>query len=141
MSSIEARIDGREIDEALGKIERRGRDLTPTMAIIAEMLVVAVQDEFETEGGGEWPELAASTIAKRRKGSGGVKILQDTGNMAGSVEASHGSDFAEAATGVSYAIHHVYGAPKANVPQRNPFDIPDEAFDDALEVLLGAVTR
>jgi phage gpG-like protein len=133
---FDARIDSRDVERVLEDFEENAQDLSETMAVVSELLVAAVSDRYESQGGGEWPGLADATIAKRRKGEGGTKILQDTGAMAGSTEASHGSDWAQAATGVEYALHHVFGAPKANIPKRNPFEIDERYFDEAAELIV-----
>ena len=128
-------VDASELVDAIKDFERRGGNLGPTMAIVADMLVTAVQDEFETEGRGEWPAFAESTLATRAGG----KLLQDSGIFAGSISAESGSDFAEANTGVEYAIHHVFGAPAAGIPQRNPFDVEDSVFEEAAALVAGAI--
>lgn len=139
MALFDVDVDVTGLEQQLKKLERRGGDLSPTMAIVAEMLVAGVSDEFETEGRGRWPGLADSTLRSRRGST--AKILQDSGIFAGSIEPTSGPTWAEAGTGVDYAIHHVYGAPGANIPQRNPFDIDDAIFDDAIRLILARITR
>lgn len=39
-------------------------DFRPIMDVIAEQLVAAVSEEFDTSGHGKWPPLAASTLAR-----------------------------------------------------------------------------
>ena len=132
-----ARVDAKDVERWLRDLEQRGLDLSPTMAIIAQSLVSAVDDEFESDGQGKWPGLAPSTVASRRGSS--AKILQNFGVFAGSIDGTSGRDFAEANTWVEYAIHHVFGAPKANVPQRNPFDVPESVFDSGVDLILAAI--
>ena len=57
--------------------------LPETMGRVAEHLVAAVSDEFDSAGRGNWPPLADSTIAHRRGTE--AQILVDTGRFAGSV--------------------------------------------------------
>jgi phage gpG-like protein len=132
-----ARVDAKDVERWLRDLEQRGLNLSPTMAIIAQSLVSAVDDEFESEGQGEWDGLEKSTLASRR--GEGAQILQDLGIFAGDIHGTSGRDFAEANTDTEYAIHHVFGAPKANVPQRNPFDIPDSVLDDGVDLILSAI--
>jgi phage gpG-like protein len=80
--------------------------LTP---IAAKMLHAAVLDVFEAQGPG-WAPLAPSTLEHRRGGSG--MILQDTGAMAGTLGEFYGSDYAEVAAAVAYAIYHVSDEPR-----------------------------
>jgi phage gpG-like protein len=136
---FDAKVDVDDVHAILSDLDTSAQDLSDEMAAVSEMFVAAVSDRYESEGDGQWDELKESTVARRRKGSGGVKILQDTGVMAGSTEAAHGSMWAEAATGVEYAIHHVYGAPRANIPQRNPFEIDERYFEEAADIILAGV--
>jgi phage gpG-like protein len=39
-------------------------DFRPVMKVVAEQLVAAVEEEFDTSGHGKWPPLAASTLGK-----------------------------------------------------------------------------
>lgn len=48
-------------------------DFSPVMKVIAEQLVAAVGDEFDTSGHGKWPPLAASTLG-RGKWTGPPKV-------------------------------------------------------------------
>jgi phage gpG-like protein len=135
VSLFDAEADVTELLTRLGEWEAAGNDLGPTMALIAEDLVTAVQDEFETEGRGKWPGFAESTLATRAGG----KLLQDHGILAGSIEPRHGSRFAEASTGVDYAVHHIFGAPKGHLPQRNFFDIDEAVFEQAAALIAQTV--
>lgn len=135
MASID--VDDAQLRAALQLLQAKGDDLTPSMQVIADMLVAGVQDQFDSQGGGAWPGFADSTLRRR---SGGV-LLQDTGRFAGSIRAKYGADFAEATTDVSYAVHHVYGAPKANLPRRDPFDIDEDVFEDAADYILEQVSK
>lgn len=51
-----------------------------------------------SRGGGEWPDLSASTIARRRKGSS--SILRDTGTMFGALDLSNASNFEMVSAGI-----------------------------------------
>ena len=132
-------IDASEIVEQIEYFEERGGNLEPVMAVIAEILVEGVNDQYDTEGGGRWPPHAASTLRKRRGGGRGARLMQDTGVLAASTEPNYGSDFAEATTGVEYIVYHLDGGPI--IPQRNPFDLEDDVFDEAVETLLEYVVE
>lgn len=131
---IEARADLAHVFDSL---TRRGKNLGRLTPIIAEMLVVAVQDRIEAEGPG-WPPLAKSTLAKRRKRGRGAKMLQDTSHLIQNIHGEHGPDFAEAATNVPYIKYHLRGG--EIIPKRNPFELePKEAdriADEVVDMLL-----
>jgi phage gpG-like protein len=132
-------VDASEIIEIIDDFQERGGNLEPVMAIIAEDLVSAVSDRYESEGDGQWPPHATSTLRKRRGGGRGAKLMQDTGVLAGSTEPNYGSDFAEATTGVEYIVYHLDGGPV--IPKRNPFDLEEDVFDEAVETLLEYVVE
>jgi phage gpG-like protein len=120
-------------DELLERGQRVGEEVMPAMA---EILVSAVQEEFETGGRGKWKELADSTLAKRRREGKGAKILEDTGIFAGSITQDVGADFAEAYTNVPYAIFHTSDEPRTLIPYRNPFDVDQDATGDEMVRLI-----
>lgn len=129
-------VDASDLSAVLEAYAANARDLSPAMAVVAEMLVAEVNDKFQAEGPG-WPGLAKSTIAKRR---GSVaQILQDTGRLAASIHGTSGPDFAEASTDVSYAVFHVSDGARTKIPLRDFFDLPDRVYDDALEIILDAL--
>jgi phage gpG-like protein len=131
-------VDVRELRAVLDELAKNAENLPELMPAVAETLVGAVHEQFDTEGQGKWPPLAASTLAGRRGGGVGAKILQDTGLFAGSVTPFYGPDFAEAFTNVPYAIFHTSDAPRTKIPYRNPFDIDEEAV---LEEVVGMIQR
>lgn len=130
-------VDASELHARIEAFTKRADDLSPIMQVIAEDLVAAVSDEFESEGHGKWPPHAPSTLRRRRGGAG--KLLQDTGLLAGSIEPHFGPDFAEASTGVDYVRYHLEGG--AIIPRRNPFDVPDDVYDAAEQTLLDYLTN
>jgi phage gpG-like protein len=137
-SYFDVSIDTSELVGAIEAFEKRGKRLDDTMSVAAEVLVSAVNDKFQAGGPG-WAPLAESTLLQRR---GTVaQILVDTGRLVGSIHGMHGDDFAEAATDVSYAVYHVSSAPRSNLPLRDFFDLPEQVFDDILELVLEALDR
>lgn len=137
MAYLEVKSELEGLDELLERIEKRGVDPSPIMAAIAEDLVAAVSDQYESGGGGAWPPHAPSTLRKRRGGGQGARLLMDTGVLAASTAADSGRDFAEAFTGVDYLKFHLEGGPI--IPKRNPFEVPDEVFDEAIHSILDYV--
>lgn len=59
-------LDVTPLGKILKKMGAEAADLSPVMAVVAEQLVAAVNDEFETAGHGKWPPLKESTLRKRR---------------------------------------------------------------------------
>jgi phage gpG-like protein len=68
-----------------------------------------------------------SKAARRFKG-GNAKLLQDTGNLAGSITPDSDDESATAFTNVPYARYHVSRAPRKKIPLRDFFDIDQESF-------------
>lgn len=115
-------------------------DVSATMALVAEMLVSAVNDEFETNGRGKWPELAESTKErKQRAGRDPNKMLFWDGALSGSIEGDYGPDWAAAQTGVEYAVYHVSDEPRTVLPLRDFFDVDPAVLDEAEELVLAAI--
>ena len=132
-------VDARDMVRVLAELEKAGDRMSDVMPTVAEMLVSAVHEEFETEGQGKWPPLKPSTIKQRRGGGAGVKILQDTGVFVGSVTPDYGLGFAEAYTNVPYAVFHTSAEPRRIIPYRDPFDIDEEALLEEVVVLVQSV--
>lgn len=133
----ETGFDGEEVERLLQQLA--GIDFAPIMHVVAEGLVLGVDDMYETAGHGLWAPLAPSTL-KRRRGDGG-QILKDTGVMAASTFADWGDDFAEAATGDAKIVFHASRGARAKIPYRNPFDLPDADVDAAAEQILDFARR
>jgi phage gpG-like protein len=129
--------DGAPLVSVVDALARAGeRDASRALSIVAEDLVTAVNDEFETGGHGEWDPLKEATLRKRRREGKGAQILKDNGRFAGSINPNHGPLFAEASTDVFYAVYHVSDQPRRIIPLRNPFDIPEEIFEEACVTIL-----
>lgn len=111
------------------------------MTLAGEVLVDGVLEEFETEGGGRWPQLADSTLRKRRGST--AQILVDTNRMRGSINADKaiaaGDDSVTVSTDVEYAIFHVSKRARTKIPLRDFFDIQPKYFEDAIEVVLDGI--
>ena len=116
--------------EVLDQLEARGRRLREFTPGVADELVAAVLEKFEDEGPG-WPELAPSTLANRRGGGGGAKILQDTSAFVGSWQAESDERTAAAVSNTPYGRFHVTGT--RNMPQRDPTDLDFDAVAEAVE--------
>lgn len=140
-------LDSSALIDALERLRDAGANVAAeTMPVLAEILVSAVHEVLEREGAvagrPKWPELAESTKRKRakRQASGVFKILQDTGNLAGSIMPYADAEVAEAFTNVPYAGYHISDAPRRVIPKRDFTDIDFEAAQaDAVDVILAQV--
>lgn len=140
-SGVDVSLDTKELEKYLETWRKRSEDLSPVMAIVAQFLVSEVDEQFETAGGGKWAPLAASTLKKRAAAGKMDGPLKFNGAFAGSIAGDYGPDFAEASTGVPYAVFHVSEAPRKIIPLRNPFDLPDAILDEALDMIVADLTR
>lgn len=132
----EVTLDDRELVQVLSQFVDRAQDLSEPMAIIAESMVTAVHDKFDSGGPG-WPDLAEST--KRQRRGSEYQILVDTGILSGSIAQTSGVDFAEASTSVEYAVYHVSAEPRTKIPLRDFFDLDESVYDDAVDVIVDYV--
>jgi hypothetical protein len=139
-------IDASELASAVKELEARlPGGAKSALTQIAEIMVGLVEDEYQTEGHGEWPPLAESTLRQRRK-SASPKILQNTGVAVASTDSEvigEGTDAAAVAfTNVPYMIYHTSSAPRHVIPYRNPFDFQfEELLEQSRELLLAAVAQ
>ncbi len=131
--------DTKELEKAVASYGRRSADLSSTMAQVAEHLVSAVNDRWNSAGDGEWEPLAESTLKARRGTT--AQILIDTGRAVASVKADHGPDYAEASTDVGYMRFHASEEPRTVIPYRNPFDLKDEALEEAAAMIAEAIAQ
>lgn len=85
-----------------------------------------VKKNFEREGRpvDGWKDLSPVTIAARRKGGKGAKILQDTGNLKNNWKHYWDSKKAHIRSGASYAVYHDSEKTRDNLPRRQI--LPDE---------------
>lgn len=133
-----AEVDVSELTREYKRIERRVEDFSPITPIIAEVLVSAVNDEWDSAGRGRWPPLAASTLRRRRGTS--AQILKDTGRAAASVRGEHDATSASAVTDTGYMVYHVSDQARTRIPLRNPFDVLDVVEDEISTLILDYVT-
>jgi len=144
MEGAVVKVDTRPLKFWLDELERRGRNLKEVNKNLAAIMVEMVDENFATQGHGEWPPLAASTLARRRAGGEGAQILQDTGRLAASISLGHTEvtdRVVEVYTNVKYAKYHVSREPRKKIPLRDflKIDMP-EFLDQATEVLVSEIT-
>ena len=130
-------FDTSEVVLELRTLQVRGQNLSDLNMQLAQILHVMVEDKFENEGPG-WPSFAPSTL-RRRRASSSPKLLQDTGDMVGSLTPFGGEDYAEVFTNKSYAKYHLNGD---GVPKRDFFDIDvPKALEMFDEILTSEIAR
>jgi len=129
------------VDETLS----RGGNLQGVAEVVAEELVAAVEQNFQDERGfeqGPWPKRAGrigQLVERIRTGTAegqNRKLLQDTGNLAGSVTPAHEGLEAQAFTDVPYAIFHVSEEPRTVIPLRDFLDVDLEGIADTTSDLI-----
>lgn len=146
--SVDIRDAG--VEAMLQQLLARTDDLSPAMGDIARILVNATEDAFLNQAspfGFPWEPLSDATLEEAaRQGRTNPRILQDTGQLAGSVASDFGSDFAELSVGKVYAGIHQFGGQagrggRVHIPARPyaPVDeageLPDQTTESILDVL------
>lgn len=102
---IEIKFDSDRVFDVLGRLQRSVADASPVMAQIAGVMHDAVEENFAQQGRPKWLGLKAP-VSKRR--SGGM-ILQDSGQLAASIEPGSDSTSAWVGTNKVYAAIHQFG--------------------------------
>lgn len=148
-------FDGKEVQDILKGMIRRGEDLTPAMKIIGHIYRDSVRENFRVGGRPQkWKPLADSTLLKvmgcpkasecRKKRGKGTKIsairkladkktLIDTKRLMNSITYKPGRNTVEIGTDVEYAATHQFG--RGKIPKR-PFLVgQDEDLEQAKETL------
>lgn len=116
----------------------RGGNVRALMPSAAQVLVDAVDQEFYSEGRGQWKASLRALIE-------GGKTLTDTGVLAGSIQPGYTEDTATAYTDVPYGVYHLppekSGHPSRGImPVRDFLDIDiDAASDEIVDLFLREV--
>lgn len=118
--------DAERADRAIQEMLRRGQDLSPLMAEIAEdILLPGTQERFLLEvdpEGNAWPDLAPATWDAKRTNA----ILRERGYLYDSLRPEYGADFAQLGTDRPYGAIHQFGGTPDMAP--GPADIPPRPF-------------
>lgn len=146
-------VDDRQLVQALQHLKAAGQDMTPAMRKIAQAMSLIVEDNFEAEGQPKWKALSDVTVALRTKAAkgkteGGFRILQDAGQLAGSIATAHSSDHATIGSNLVYAAIHQFGGmagrgKKVEIPARPflPITADGKLQPEASEEVLDTVMR
>lgn len=103
---IELQIKDDELRRVFAQLDNGLHNPRPLMRALAGVLETETETNFARQGRPPWLGLAPRTL--KRRGSG-AKILQDTGQLAGSIATDYGSDFARIGSNKVYAAIHQFG--------------------------------
>lgn len=158
-------VTGDELKRRLESLTRFARRPRLAMVAIAQTLETITDENFEAEGRPKWQPLSEATKFKRIGGKKAykkdgslrasaqrtlavMKILQDSGLLAGSVHADAGNDWAMIGAGMPYARIHQLGGKagrrqKVEIPARPylPFDKNFKLQPEAEKALLITALR
>ncbi len=139
---INIQLDDRRLRRALAETIEAGRDLSPAMRNIGELLLNSTRERFDTQRSPEgvpWAPLSETT--RRRKRRNVDKILTERGHLRGTIAHRAGRDFVEVGSSRVHASTHQFGAKKGafggvrtSLPGRSFFqpipwgDIPARPF-------------
>ena len=117
-------------------LARRIKNRQPMFKRIGVKLLQAVDQNFQDEGheGTPWKLLSAATLRGRRQGTGtgGAKILQDTGTLKRSYVMDATNSLVRVGTPIIYSIVHEEGV--GNVPQRKMLPSKNLALGISVDV-------
>jgi phage virion morphogenesis protein len=159
-------IDDRKLQEGLKRLELAAVDLAPAMRKIAQTLAKVTEDNFEAEGRPKWKALSEVTVhmrlggskaykkdgkltaAAQRRKDAGLRILQDTGQLASSVTTRSDTSSATIGSNLVYAAIHQFGGDagrgkKVSIPARPylPITADGELQPEARSEVLDTVLR
>ncbi len=128
---FQVEIQTRGLAATLARLRASIKDASPLMAGIAQEMRAEVNQHLQDQAGpeGKWPGLSKRTIARRtKKGTWPGRMLQVTGQLASSVQASHDAQSAMISSGLPYAAIHQFGGKagrgrKVSVPARAYFPL------------------
>ena len=101
-------FDASELERVLHNAANHLTHTAPLMENISRQLVTETILNFDFGGRPAWAGLSPVTLARRAHGGGA--ILQDSGELKGSIKASHTVDTATVGSNLKYAPTHQFGA-------------------------------
>ncbi len=135
-------VDTKDLELVLSRMGSRSQNLASVNRRLASDLLVAVEDEFDTEGHGKWAKLKVSTLERSPRRRGG-KLLQDTGVLVNSLTPFSGPDFIEVFTNNPYAKFHTSSNPRRVIPKRDFTDLSniERVLEDMAQELMMEITK
>jgi len=125
---INVKLDSREVDAMLDRLQKLTGDLTPLMRSIKQELLAQTEANFEAQGRPKWPDLAQATKDKREKRKKWPgQLLQVSGTLARSVigESDETSAMVGVGKEVPYSAIHQFGG---RAGRNRKVDIPARAY-------------
>jgi phage virion morphogenesis protein len=102
-----------QVQKLLGRIYRRSGDAIPAMKIIGQIVRTSVIRNFEKEGRpNKWAPLSETTLKRRKKGGGILRVKGMAGGLMGSINVKASSRTVVIGTNKIYAATHQFGAKK-----------------------------
>lgn len=101
-------FDASELERVLHNAANHLTHTAPLMEDISRQLVTETKLNFDFGGRPAWAGLSPVTLARRAHGGGA--ILQDSGELKGSIKATHSNDTATVGSNLKYAPTHQFGA-------------------------------
>lgn len=125
-------VDDKSLQKRLAEIGKRAKDCSQFTKTASIRMHGDVMKHFQTESApdGKWHRWSAKYAAARARGRGGNKILQDTGQLRGSIGFSNTSKTASVGTNLVYAPTHQYGDSARNIPKREFLWVSPALFQD-----------
>lgn len=130
---IETQVIGEDVvAQELGAMMRRARDFRTVWKRFGDVFRQHNRAQFGTQGlqgGKPWAPLSPAYAAWKVKVVGPQNILEFSGRLKRSLTGTrmaiehYTPVAAEYGTDVEYAVHHQYGAPRANLPKRPPLAV------------------
>ncbi len=155
---ISGRIEDREIQDGLDRLEHQGTQLLPAMRSIGEIMLSSIEENFFQEGrysdpdswrGGSksWRDLAPATVEQRRKkGRGAHPILQVGGDLAASFSSHPTNDSVTVGSNKAQAHIMHYGGKagrnhKVTIPARPIIALSEDEVEEIRDTIGDHLTR
>lgn len=135
---FEVKYNVEEFQKKFGEIRKNFTDLTPFLKIIRVKLLLALQENFSTEGTSlgakwqAWSEKYKKLRIKHGKSGDGV-ILSDTGLLRKSFKGVIEDKKLTIGTAIEYAAIHNFGHPQRKMPKREYFKFTEQTINEVLE--------
>lgn len=134
MTSIDVKIEDKELQEALRNLRSKISNLSPFYKKAAILMKADILRHFQSEEGpkGSWEKLT-KTYEKRKLLKGKNHILQFSGRLRGSIDAKDMSDNASVGTNIQYGTTHQFG--KGRIPARPFLWLSTDALEKIMNVM------
>jgi phage gpG-like protein len=142
--SIEVKVDGEGATAgALKSAAKRASDVRPAWT----PMLLAMQDQtrqhLNSRGGGTWPPLARSTVAKKRRSGEDPRTMRASGALTRSLTQSHAQGAVrekrktslEFGSSLPYAHLHQEGSAGGKIPQRKLVKVDKQTTRTITEIL------